>query len=338
MVRKTIWMMMLALLVGAGQGFGDADNGTCGDTTWNLTAGQTNVVGTVTVENDGDNIYVTYQLDDTAAPDACFGTLHVWVGNDLTNVPANPQGIPVPGQFCQADGGACFDASELRSHTFTIPWDQTGITDISEACDTTVYVVAHAEVDLDCTDENYDHETAFGGDQTGDGPRWWFYAAYTVCCDFGNVVVPFCETAFAKGGYVWTTHRRSNPENLPSLNLTKNRWGWAINLTATGETTYDIWAGAGLNHTSKGTLVGELTVIWDENGGVSLKYDMADGYCLEEVHVYVGDDAPATIAPGQFGHVKEFDPNATSYEYSTSLNDDGDIWIVAHAVVCNECD
>ena len=48
----------------------------CGTTTWNLTAGQTSDVGSVTVSNDTDNLYVKYDLD---YPGATFGTLHLWV-------------------------------------------------------------------------------------------------------------------------------------------------------------------------------------------------------------------------------------------------------------------
>jgi hypothetical protein len=35
--------------------------------------------------------------------------------------------------------------------------------------------------------------------------------------------------AFAYGTHVFTTEIKSNPDNLPSLNITKNRWGWANN-------------------------------------------------------------------------------------------------------------
>src|SRR5688572_22930456 len=115
--------------------------GTCGQTTWTLTAGQTIPVGSVTVQNDATNLYVTYDL---TYPDATFGALHLWVGNRLLNLPANPQGTPVPGQFCQADGGACADATGLTSYTFTIPFTELNIVDISQVCGLPLYVVTHA--------------------------------------------------------------------------------------------------------------------------------------------------------------------------------------------------
>lgn len=306
----------------------------CGTTTWNLTAGQTIDVGSVTVANDLNNVYVTYTLD---YPGATLGNLHVWVGNSLLNMPATQNGpnagTPIPGQFCSADGGACFDATGLTTYTFTIPFADLNIVDATQACGTSLYVVAHAEVDLDGVPGG-DHETAFGGPTPGGGPRWWFYGQYIVCCDFGPPPVPFCETAFGKGGWVWTTDRKSNPENLPSLQLTKNRWGWAINLLAPGTTVYDIWAGAGLNKTANGTKAGTLTVAWD-GANVTVTYQLFAGFTLEEVHVYAGDASPTTIAPGQYGFVDE--PVGGTYSVTLPLADSngtGGVWLVAHAAVC----
>jgi hypothetical protein len=308
---------------------------TCGATTWDLTAGQTIDVGSVSVSNDADYLYVTYGLD---YPGATFGALHLWVGNSLLNLPANAQGIPVPGQFCSADGGACADASGLVSYTFQIPFADLNIVDASAACGSSLYVVTHAEVSFDSDgDGEVDGETAFGGPISGSGPRWWYYGAHSICCDFGNPDPPVCETAFAKGGWVFTTDKKSNPEALPSLALTKNRWGWAIDLLAPGDYHYDVWAGAGLNKTSKGELVGEVDVSWDGASAV-VTYSVFDGTAIEEVHLYAGDAAPATVAPGQYGYLAEFDPNVSTYSFVVPLADADDVsgvWLIAHAVVCH---
>ncbi len=305
----------------------------CGTTTWNLTAGQTIDVGSVTVSNDIDNIYITYTLD---YPGASFGELHAWVGNSLLNLPANQQGIPVPGQFCQSLGGACYDATGLTTYTFTIPFTALNIVDANAACGSSLYVVTHAEVEIENNGE-IETETAFGGDTPGDGPRWWFYGIYKICCDTGEPPVCLKKTAFAKGGWVWTTDRKSNPESLPSLNLIKNRWGWAINLIAPGTTYYDIWAGAGLNNTSKGVKVGTLTIDW--NGAAAIvTYDMLPGYYLEEVHIYADDASPYTTAPGQFGYpVEGYDVGGVeTFSYVVPLADanaTGSVWLIAHAVI-----
>lgn len=304
----------------------------CGTTTWNLTAGQTHDVGSVTVSNDLDNVYVTYALD---YPGATFGTLHAWVGNDILNVPANPNGTPVPGQFCSALGGSCFDATGLTTYTFVIPFSETSWVDANAGCGQSLHVVTHAEVNMDSNgDGDPEHETAFGGPTPGSGPRWWFYGSYVICCDLGPPPLPECDTVYAKGGWVWTTDRKSNPESLPSLRLTRNRWGWAIQLTGVGETVYDIWAGAGLNNTGNGYLAGSLTVNWD-GSNVVVTYDVFAGADLSEVHVYAGDASPSTIAPGQYGFIDE--PVANPYSVVLPLadsNGDGRVWVVAHGVVC----
>lgn len=333
-----VMLLISGLLLGAATAYA-----VCGTTTWPLTAGQTIDVGTVTVSNDEINIYIDYNLDTVAHPNATFGTLHVWVGNDLLNVPATPGGTPIPGQFDQAEGGASFDASGLTSYTFTIPFTAIGIIDTDEACGTDLFVFTHAEVDLDSTDGSSEHETAWGGTEPGTSPRWYFFGVYTICCDSTPPpVICLDETAFAKGNYVFTTNKRSNPEDLESLKLTKNRWGWAINLLDVGITSYDIYAGAGLNKVENGTKVGTLTI--DYTGlTATITYTLFSGYTLEEVHVYAGDMPPTTLAPGQFGLPADgyelADGTVTTTLYNIPLADtDGDgVWIIAHAVVTTSC-
>jgi len=336
-MRNAVVIAAALLVAGAGLGFAQTPTCTPGPATWTLTAGQTIDVGTVTVNNDATNLYVTYTL---TYPNATFGTLHLWVGNDLTNVPAVSNGpnagTPIPGQFpYQYTNDPDWT---LTSYTFTVPLASLSITDVTGACPLTLYVVTHAEVDLD-GDGGGDHETAFGGDLPGSGPRWWFYGAYCLLCDFDYQVTYSCETAFAKGGYVFVTDKKSNPEKLPSLNLTRNRWGWAINLTATGTTTYDIWAGAGLNKTANGTKVGTLTVNWD-GAYATVTYALTAPFVMGEVHIYAGDSKPTTTAPGQYGNLAYFDPKTGTYSTTIPVSDtDGDgVWIIAHAVSCYPID
>ena len=303
-----------------------------GGVTYDLIAGQTDTVGTVHISNDGTNFYITYTL---TSPGCTFGTLQIWLGNDLNNVPSTPNGTPIPGQFCQVNSDFCVDATGLTTYTFTIPASDIGIVDVNRVCNAAMFVFTHAEVDCGGSTE-----TAWGGNHgvnVGEPGRWYFYGDYNICCNGGEPPVGTCNTAFGKGGWVWTTHPRSNPENLPSLGLTNNRWGWAINLTSTGTTTYDIWAGAGLNNTNKGTLVGTLTVEWD-GANATVTYNMASGYTMSEVHLYAADERPTTHAPGQYGNLASFDPGVSTYTFTVPLSDvngvDG-VWLIAHAVVCD---
>lgn len=300
--------------------------------TFDLFAGQHTDVGSVTIVNDETTLYVTYQ----ASGANLFDTIHLWLGTDLMNLPATPNGQPTPGHFPLS-----FDVGGAQSHTFEIELGtQIGADYVPAACGTDLFVVAHAEVRVPGTDQDDNpivaEETAFGGDTPGDGPRWWYYMDYSLqCCDGEEPQGSgHFETAFAKGDWVWTTGRKSNPEDLQSLRMTKNRWGWAINLTTTGTTTYDVWAGAGLNDTDKGALVGTVTVTWD-GSNAQVSYALAGTNTMSETHVYAGDEPPTTIAPGQYGHTGYFDPYASSADATLPVEDtDGDgIWIVAHAVV-----
>lgn len=325
-VLRVVALVVSLAVTGSGVAFAQQEPACTGPgpVVWQLTAGQTINVGTVTVNNDATTLFVTYTL---TYPDAVFGTLHLWAGTDLTNLPKTGQGSPIPGQFPYH-----FDASGLTTHTFQIPLNDLGIVDVTNSCLLPLYVVTHAEVELPDDDED-GHQTAFGGPIPGGGPRWWFYGKYCLGCEF--LLESVCTTAFAKGGYVFVTERKSNPENLPSLNLIKNRWGWAINVTATGTTTYDIWAGAGLNKTSNGVLVGTLTVNWD-GSNVTVTYNLNAPNVMEEIHIYAGDFKPTTVAPGQYGNLEYFDPKASTYSKTIAVSDtnnDG-IWVIAHAVSC----
>jgi hypothetical protein len=206
-------------------------------------------------------------------------------------------------------------------------------------CEKQLYIYAHAAVEPVPGSGVQEGETAWSFGTPFSGPRWGWYSTYTICCAKTPPPAEFrSETAFGKftkanGGFVFTTGKNSNPEKYPSLNLTQNRWGWAGNL-AQGSYVADLFAGAGLNNVSNATLVGKLYVTVTGTT-VTVNYVLSGGNTMSEVHIYVGDSAPKTIAPGQYGHTAYFDPKATSYSYSfdvSDLNGDGKFWVIAHAV------
>lgn len=315
----------------------------CGFTQFDLTAGQKIKIGTVTISNDGDNLYIVYQLNSTYINQGAVITqVHIWAGTDLDNLPKNPKGILVPGHFPFID-----ENLNQTSYVATIPLADAGILDVEDACGVTLYVVTHAAVDLNGLGTDGGGQTAFGGDQPGGGKRWWFYAAYAVCCPIDNPIEGVCHTAFAKG-----THRLFNIglEDPPPFLFDKNgRWGWAIKLTAPGETTYDIWASAGQNDTNNGTLVGTLTVNWTDSVAdvgnkpdtVTVQFQLIPGYRLGATHVYAEDAKPdqqTASAPGQYGnlHNHDQDDEDDSDTFTLALADAGTdgVWIIAHAEVC----
>lgn len=299
-----------------------ADGTLCGSTTYTLWAGQTNNWGNLIVSNDDVNLYVTYN-----STNGTFGTLHLWVGTDLTLLPmAGNPGNPIPGEFPYK-----FDSTGLTKYTFTIPLSTISF---YTKCGDAIYVYAHADMGS---------ETAWGGDifKTPGKGKWYYSAKYiTACCttpppDNGNVRL---GTAFAKGDWVFTTDKKSNPENLSSLKLTTNRWGWANNMLAAGSITKDLWVGAGLNYTSKALNVGTATIVWDGTAA-TITYTLKLPYTFEEFHAYAGDLKPTTLAPGQYGNTAYLDPQlATSNTFTFSniplvdTNGDG-AWFIVHAVV-----
>jgi hypothetical protein len=129
-----------------------------------------------------------------------------------------------------------------------------------------------------------------------------------------NVQRYLYETAFAKGSAAecFIDHGFS-------------RWGWT-NPILPGTYTWDLWAGAGQCDTSKGTLVGSVTVVYAGSGNVTVTYNVSAPYLLDETHVYADDDMfPAdkrgrpTVAPGQY--------------YNASPFDGREVYVIAHAVV-----
>lgn len=120
-----------------------------------------------------------------------------------------------------------------------------------------------------------------------------------------------------------------------------NRWGWSIGpLKADSKQEYDIYQAAGKCDISKGQLIGSLYVTYSEDGSVNVDYNAKSGYQFFETHLYVGNDkyptlknGKPTVAPGKYPYKHSF-PDGESSD-SFKINDmDGDIYVIAHAVVC----
>lgn len=286
---------------------------------------QGTTIGYIDAVNDATNVYIQVFSADNSK---CFlRDLKFWVGTSLVSLPVDGAGVP---RFADLPWKQSYSGSEV-AHEFVIPLASIGVTPAMLSCTGTppsIYVVG--QLATNCATGTVRGYTAPNGTAT------YNYAAFPLCCaDVPPVVLTGCETAFAKGGYVFVTDAKANPERLPTLGLSRNRWGWAINLRSTGTTTYPIYAGAGLNNTGAGKLVGTLTV--DYTGSqVTATYAMAPGAAMSEAHLYVGDFKPTTIAPGQFGNNAGFATPASSHSFTAAVSDsNGDgVWLIAHAVVC----
>lgn len=300
---------------------------TCATTTMPFTAGADIPAGTVTMSNDAANFYLTVNL----APGVTFASggtnFKAWVGTDPANMPQWPDGYPnldlFPFSSAVPDG--------QTSQSIVVPFADLAIQDTTQVCNLAVVAVAGALVSI-----NGQTQVGWAGSQYVriNQWHWYWYAVHHTCCDQGPPPVERCDTAFGKGGYVFTTNPKSNPEKLPTLGLTNNRWGWAFNLRYPQNVVAPIWAGAGLNNTSKGKQVGNLTISWNGTSA-TVTYNATLGD-FKEIHVYAGDARPTTLAPGQYGHTAYLGSGSTSYSVTLPAADtDGDgIWLIAHAVSC----
>ena len=155
-----------------------------------------------------------------------------------------------------------------------------------------------------------------------------------------------CETAFAYGGLDATCFREIDVEP-PIGKRDFSRWGWTNGPLTAGSYAWEIYAGAGQCDLSKGTLVGELTVDYDDvTGDVTVIYDIDTGWELYETHLYVGCDmlptknGRFTVAPGQYGNSHDLE-GASSDTFTVNVVCANGIYVVAHAVVCeveDDCD
>lgn len=103
-----------------------------------LIAGKNDVVGKVSVTNDGTQICVSYTLDQNALDDGwLIYETHLAIAGDLEDIPTNRPGNPVPGQFPYGDD----ELEGVEEWTFCVAFN-----DLNVDCDDQVYVAAHAVV------------------------------------------------------------------------------------------------------------------------------------------------------------------------------------------------
>ena len=153
--------------------------------------------------------------------------------------------------------------------------------------------------------------SGWGWLENSTGDRWIMDFNFRLECESGE---GSCDTAFARGDNGDTCF----------IGNGFNRWGWTIGPLTEGDYSYEVYAGAGQCDTSKGALVGTVDVSYS-NGEVTVDYNIDPAYSVEETHTYAGYDmfpsknGRPTVAPGQ---------------YTITKNLSGEIYVIAHAVVC----
>lgn len=162
---------------------------------YKITAAQTTDAGQLLVSNNGEYMRIEY------VPNAGFtlGTVHLWVGTDLSLVPKTKKGIPVPGQFP-------YSGNATTGYVFFVPIPAGANCD-----ETPVYIFAHAEVS-NATLWGDTHQTGWSEGTTFGTTRWGWYSTATLCCEPLAGSAPECtewqtETGFggeaAGAGSAW---------------------------------------------------------------------------------------------------------------------------------------
>lgn len=301
---------------------------------YDLLAGQTIHAGSVCLEIAGGNLNVVYAtVDGWELTEA-----QLWIGNDITDLPQNKAGNPVPGQFPFKSG----DITGATLYQFSIPLTNPYLNFACPSDAISYFLAAHASVrKLNGTD-TYQTQTGWteGSPITSRG-NWATFSTFTLgCCsgpqDPGGDVV--CETSFAKAATGSTCF----------LDLGFERWGWSNGPLVASATPYvfDLYAGAGQCDTTKGALVGTLTVNYDGAKAVVTYTMTAPGWWLDATHLYVGSNPlplfkqgknlVPTVAPGQYPNQHEELESAPTDTYTVNIT--GPIYVVAHAVTCHFAD
>lgn len=296
-----------------------------------LFAGQTIDSGTVSAEVVGENLEVTY----TATDGWTLNETHLWVGDDIADMPSTRKGNPIPGKFPYVSG----DIAPATTYTVSVP-----LADLNFACpgeDKSYYVGAHASMSKTNDDGSVQNETGWSdGARISERGNWATLSTLSLTCDCGSGgpgVTGSCETAFAYS---------ATPEGTCFLDIDEDgdnsgdfsRWGWSVGPLGVGSYEYEVYAGAGRCDISKGTNVGTLTVDYD-GSTATVNYSINYPYNLKETHVYVGNEILArnngffTVAPGQYPQIQE-DLDGAQYSSYTFTNLSGEVYVVAHAAVC----
>jgi len=167
-----------------------------------LVAGQNIKVGTVTVSNDADNLYVTYKTDDGWE----ITETHLAVANSLEEIPQTKKFNPIPGKFPYSSK---YDLA-VTEYTYTIPLEDG---------DTDLYIATHAKVEKQIDGGIIQEETAWGYGDDFNGANWATYSEYTV------TQVPVLQFCVAGDGVSELTTEQAH-SGIYSVRFHTDIWDW----------------------------------------------------------------------------------------------------------------
>jgi hypothetical protein len=270
--------------------------------------------GTVTVGNDATNLYITYQTSGNYN----LQNTHLYVGT--------PEGLPstTTPSYINPDGTGYF-------HYGTPPFQDYAPGPPAPAYQKVIPLSSLPECFI---------IVAFGDIATADPTQPIIVSAktptaykslgyYLEYCK--QVCGSGCETAYAYG-----KDKANCFLTIPGV--TSNNWGWSNGPIEAGTYDWPIYAGAGQCDISKGTLVGNLHVVYAPPTA-TITFNMGSNVRLSTTHLYVGTDILAkknnkwTTAPGQFPNKHE-NMNGVNTDSYTITGLSGKIYIAAHSDVC----
>lgn len=305
----------------------------CGEPTiMTLYAGQYMDVGTVTVSNDENNLYVTYEVTG----EWWLNETHLYVGCEGTTPPLNKSENPVIGDFpFHGEHG------NVKNYSFEIPLSEFD-------CATDCFVIStHATVvKLDNEENIIQDETAFGcGDDSTPfpGKRWGCYFDYCLedCEDD-------CIDAFGR--------KNSEPfRTCLSMNIDgNNKWGWSNKLPYYFLNTYpdyglEIYSniGDGDCDITGNNYLGFVVITPADNGAeINIQYMLNTNsqYEISEVNLYVGpkenpfEDDGITFKENIDGsnfYKEEFDIPVMNTDLIT-MAWSGDLFIIPYLKLCKK--
>ena len=188
------------------------------------------------------------------------------------------------------------------------------------------------DADGDGIPDGCDVEECDGLDNDGDGE-------IDEDLNCGSDTIDECQTAFSR----LASDNAICFDNVPGFS--SPRWGWTNLMPSTnGTTTLDLYAGAAQCDISKGALIGEVQVTYD-NGSIDVAVSTVSGVIMNELQLYAGSEelprdnqGDFTVAPGQYPYKYEPGNEFTSYTFSgIDVNGaNNGYYLILHSEVCPE--
>lgn len=171
----------------------------CGTSTvTTLYAGQTIDAGTVTVSNDGTNLYVQYSTKNGWL----MTETHLAIATSLAGIPQTKNGNPKVGNFAYQRS---YNPA-VGTDTYVFSLDQLAVSlhlDRFTCGSSQLYIAAHAVVvQLGSGGEASSRETGWGSGPGFPGANWSTYFTHTIqCCPPPNVIQPGDFRTQTQGGW-----------------------------------------------------------------------------------------------------------------------------------------